>query len=114
MKKIKYYETMREKDKKGNLKFEQCEGYFETLYDSENDMQIRVVFRKDDALKWKCTHLESGILIISGYETKKACIEKMLTLTNKIAKIIKRGDLKNIVDELEIYRNGVELNYALN
>lgn len=106
MKKIKYFETIRDKDNKDKFKFVEFEGYLQDFYDSETDKKLNVVFRKDDKLWWKATHLESGILITSGYSSKKACMEGMLAKVNAVAKVIDRGDVKKIIDELEQYQNG--------
>ena len=112
MKKITYFETLRERTKTGKYQFAEFVGYLETFYDSTTDMKINIVFRKDDQLKWKATHLESGVLIVSGFTTKNACVEKVLTLVNRLGKLLKQDHLKGVMDELENYRNEV-LNHAI-
>ena len=107
MTKIKYYESIRN-PKTGELDhFEQFEGYLEKFYDVETDMQINVVFRKDDELLWKATHLESGVLIVSGFTSRKECVDKMIILTNKVAKLFKEQNKfwVAIQRRLDDYRN---------
>lgn len=108
MKKIKYYETLREKTEEGKHQFEEYEGWYEAFYDSETNTKINVVLRKDDNLLWKATHLDSGILITSGYVTKKSCLEKIMSVLNKVARVLSSDKtILSVIQELEEHRNGV-------
>ena len=81
MKKIKYYETLRLKAEDGKHQFEEYEGWYDAFYDVETNTKINVVFRKDDNLQWKATHLESGILITSGVCHKEILFRKDYVLS---------------------------------
>ena len=105
MKKIKYYETEREKANNQKFRFRQFEGYLKEFYNSETDSIVNVVFRRDARLEWKATHLESGILIVSCYPSRKACIDGLMVKLNAVAKAIQHEEVKKIIDELEKHRN---------
>lgn len=108
MKKITYFETLKEKTKQGNYQFAEFTGTLESLYDEKTDSIVNVVFRKDDKMKWKATHLESGILITSGFESKKECLDKVVRILNHVAKVLKNDkSIERVIEELEIYKNEV-------
>ena len=107
MKKITYFETLKKK-KNGKYQFAEHVGWLETIYDSGTDEQLNIVFRKDDKLQWKATHLESGILICSGHVTKTECVLKVISILEHIEKVLNHDkSIQRVIEELEIYKNEV-------
>lgn len=106
MKKIKYIETNRSNT--NQYEFVECEGWVDTFYDVQTNTPVNIVFRKCDSLMWKATHLESGMVIISGYTTKKGCVEGILMKIGKIAYFLNNSNyVQGVMKELEKYKNEV-------